>query len=116
MARCQWAYETGDAGTFALTFLIGVVTALPLLLFARAAQTVPLWGLGLMQYLGPSVQFFLGVMIFGEAVTPTRMTGFAVIWGGLMVFAYRTQLSESRSKGATAVECADDNALGLEPC
>ena len=110
------AYETGDGSTFALTFLIGVVTALPLLLFARAAQTVPLWALGLMQYVGPSLQFFLGVVVFGESVNPTQMAGFAVIWSGLIVFAHGSWPRESRLRPAAAQGCGCDDSFELEPC
>ena len=90
------AYETGDDPTFALTFLIGVVAAAPLLLFARAARTIPLWALGLMQYIGPTLQFVLGVAVYGEDTSVTRMIGFAVIWTGLAVFAHDSWPRDAR--------------------
>lgn len=93
-------YRTGDGSTFALTFLIGIITAAPLLLFAQAARTVPLWALGLLQYIGPSVQFLLGVVVFREPVDPMRMVGFGVIWIGLIVFSHATWPRQPRPSTA----------------
>ncbi len=76
----------GSAPVFA--GLIGLATAAPLLLFARAAQSIPLWAIGLMQYMAPSIQFAIGVFVFGETANPTRLVGFAIIWFGLAVFAF----------------------------
>ncbi len=78
--------------------LIGLATAAPLLLFARAAQSIPLWAIGLMQYMAPSIQFTIGVFVFGETANPTRLVGFAIIWIGLAVFAFENvQKVRSRS-------------------
>ena len=64
----------------------GAVTALPLLCFGAAATRVPLTTLGLLQYLAPTIQFLLGVALFGEPMSTGRWAGFAVIWVALAIF------------------------------
>jgi chloramphenicol-sensitive protein RarD len=64
----------------------GPITAIPLLLFAAAARQLPLSLLGLMQYLVPSMQLLLGVLLFHEAFGVARLIGFALIWGGLALY------------------------------
>jgi chloramphenicol-sensitive protein RarD len=65
----------------------GLVTALPLALFAYGARLIPLSTVGLVQYIGPSLQFLLGVVVFKEAFTLERAIGFAFIWTALVVYA-----------------------------
>lgn len=64
----------------------GLVTAVPLLLFAYAAQRVSLTTIGLLQYLNPTMQFLLGVLVYGEPFTRDRMIGFGMVWAGLAIF------------------------------
>lgn len=61
----------------------GAVTALPLVLYAVAARRMPLSTLGLMQYMAPTTQLLLGVLLYGEAFDGARLAGFALIWAGL---------------------------------
>ena len=65
----------------------GLVTALPLALFAYGARLIPLSTVGLVQYIGPTLQFLLGVWVFHEAFTLQRGIGFAFIWTALAVYA-----------------------------
>ena len=65
----------------------GVLTALPLLLFARSARIIPLTLLGILQYIAPTVQFLLGVFLYQEPFTLTLLVGFAIIWLALLIFA-----------------------------
>jgi chloramphenicol-sensitive protein RarD len=65
----------------------GVVTALPLLLFGRAARSIPLSLLGILQYIAPTVQFLLGIYLYQEAFTAARLVGFAIIWIALLIFS-----------------------------
>lgn len=74
------------AGHVALTVLCGPVTAIPLLLFAAAAQRLPLVTLGLLQYLTPAMQMTWGVVVGREPMPPARWLGFALIWVALTVF------------------------------
>ncbi|MCJ7537527.1 MAG: EamA family transporter RarD [Anaerolineales bacterium] len=64
----------------------GVVTALPLLLFGRAARSIPLSLLGILQYIAPTVQFLLGIYLYQEPFTLTLLVGFAIIWIALLIF------------------------------
>jgi chloramphenicol-sensitive protein RarD len=65
----------------------GPVTALPLLLFAAGARRIPLWQTGLLQYLAPTLQFLLGVFLYGESLGAERWLGFILVWSGLLLFA-----------------------------
>jgi chloramphenicol-sensitive protein RarD len=65
--------------------LAGVVTAVPLLLFAGAARRLPLTTIGLTQYLTPILQFLIGVLLLHEAMPPARLLGFILVWIALIV-------------------------------
>jgi chloramphenicol-sensitive protein RarD len=75
------------ASTRWLLGLSGPITAIPLLLFAAAARRLPLSLLGLMQYLVPSMQLLLGVLLYREPFGMARLIGFALIWGGLALYS-----------------------------
>lgn len=70
-----------------LLALSGPVTAIPLLLFARAARRIPLSLLGLLQYISPTMQLLTGVFIYDEPFDGPRLTGFMVIWSALAVYS-----------------------------
>jgi chloramphenicol-sensitive protein RarD len=63
-----------------------VVTAIPLLFFAGAANRLPLTGMGMLQYITPTLQLGFGVLIFHEPMPPARLAGFALVWVALTVF------------------------------
>ena len=65
----------------------GPLTAVPLLLFAFGARRVTLATLGLLQYLGPTIQFGLGVWVFHETLQPVRLVGFGLIWLALALYS-----------------------------
>lgn len=65
----------------------GVVTAIPLLLFAGAAARIPLSAMGLIQYLTPMLQFALGVWVNHESMPTARWVGFGLVWVALVVFS-----------------------------
>lgn len=97
LATLAWRgdLDAGDTtSTIALAF-VGIVTVVPLLLFAAAARRLPLWTVGFLQYVAPTLQFFLGAVVFDEPLDGRRLLGFAVIWAGLAVFTADT-LSGSR--------------------
>lgn len=71
----------------ALLVAAGVITAIPLLLFAYAARRLRLVTIGLLQYSSPSVQFIVAIAFAHEAVTRLEWLAFAMIWLGLIVFA-----------------------------
>ena len=70
-----------------LLVLSGPVTAIPLLMFARAARRIPLSLLGLLQYISPTMQLLTGVFIYDEPFDGPRLTGFVVIWSALAVYS-----------------------------
>jgi chloramphenicol-sensitive protein RarD len=65
----------------------GPITAIPLLMFAAGARRIPLAVLGMIQYVGPTLQFLLGVWLFKEAFTADRLVGFSLIWSALALYA-----------------------------
>ena len=85
-----------------LLALAGVVTAVPLLAFAGAANRVPLSTLGVLQYLAPTMQFLLGVLLFHEPLGLARLLGFCLVWLALVVFT-ADLLGERRRQTRRAV-------------
>jgi chloramphenicol-sensitive protein RarD len=73
-------------GHVVLLLLTGPVTAVPLLLFGAAARRIPLTTLGTLQYLAPTLQFLLGVVVYGEVMPTERWIGFGLVWVALLVF------------------------------
>lgn len=63
----------------------GIVTAAPLLFFAGSANRIPLSTLGLLQYLAPTIQFVIGVVVFREPMPAARWVGFGLVWLALSV-------------------------------
>ena len=76
-----------DAPTTALLIAAGAVTTVPLILFAVAAQRLPMATLGLLQYLAPTMQFLCGILLFGETLSRGQIVSFGLIWLGLILFA-----------------------------
>ena len=79
----------------------GVVTALPLLLFGLAARSIPLTQLGILQFIAPTVQFLLGIFLYQEPFTVTRLVGFTIIWLALLIFTLEG-MYERRKRIASA--------------
>jgi chloramphenicol-sensitive protein RarD len=90
----------GHAGamTSLLLALSGLVTAFPLLMFAYAARQVTLATVGILQYIAPTLQFLLGVFVYGEPFTQTRLVGFAVIWISLLIYSIEGIVRERRQR------------------
>ena len=66
---------------------LGPATTAPLLLFALAARRLPMTTLGLVQYLSPTIQFLLGIWLFHEPFSATRLVGFVLIWIALALYS-----------------------------
>jgi len=86
------------AGHVALLVATGPVTAVPLLLFGAAARRIPLTTLGTLQYLAPTLQFLLGVAVYGEEMPAERWIGFGLVWVALVIFT--VDLVHSRPRRA----------------
>ena len=80
------AFLRSGTATDALLAAGGIVTVVPLLLFATAVRRIPLSVIGILQYIAPTIQFLLGVYAFHEPFTRTQLTGFGLVWLGLVVF------------------------------
>ncbi len=81
------AFTHGSVALMLLLMAAGPVTAVPLLLFAYGARRIPLSVVGLLQYIGPSLQMMLGVWLFHEPFGGERLTGFVLIWLGLAIYS-----------------------------
>jgi chloramphenicol-sensitive protein RarD len=82
----------------------GLITVIPLLCFGGAATRIPLSTLGLMQYLTPSVQFLLGIVVFHEPMPAMRLVGFCLIWLSLAIFTFETLRHHRRQVRQRSVE------------
>ena len=100
-------FLTEGAAHTGLLAVSGVLTALPLLLFAGAARRVPLSTIGLLQYVTPVLQLLIGVLVFSEPLPPTRLAGFALVWLALAVLSVdglrRSAVSRAQARAALAV-------------
>jgi chloramphenicol-sensitive protein RarD len=97
---------TGVAGhtSWTITLLLiltGIITALPLLLFASAAKQINLSTLGILQYIAPTMQFLIGVIIYGEPFTRSRLIGFSIIWAALLIYSLEGIMERHRSAQIT---------------
>jgi chloramphenicol-sensitive protein RarD len=88
-----------DMGMHLLLLSAGVVTAVPLFLFAYGAQRIRLSTLGLLQYVSPSVQLLLGVVVYDEPFPVARAISFAWIWAGLALYSVDGLLQARRRGG-----------------
>ncbi|WP_313927811.1 EamA family transporter RarD [Pseudoxanthomonas sp.] len=107
LAYVLWA-EAGHGGGFVggygwkndlLLVFGGVVTAVPLIGFAYGVRRIPLSVVGLLQYIAPSIQFLIGVLVFQEPFGTGRAIGFAAIWTGLAIFASDGLRRAARTRG-----------------
>lgn len=91
-----WHHAAGPAGSafgtdvgLSLAIMLGgVLTAVPLLMFAVAARRLPYSTLGFVQFLAPSIVFLLGVFVFKEPLRPVQLICFAFIWSAAALFIY----------------------------
>lgn len=80
-------YELSNLPMLGLIMLAGPITAIPLFLFGKAAETVSMTTLGFIQYLSPTLQLIIGVLLFGEHFTPAHIVCFTSIWIGLTLYS-----------------------------
>ena len=94
------AFGRVDPLSHALLLGSGIVTAVPLVLFAYAARRIRLSTLGLLQYLAPSVQFTIGVAVYHEPFSRDRALSFAFIWAGLLLYTADNLWAQRRPRGS----------------
>ena len=90
-----------------LLIMLGPVTAIPLLAFGGASTRIPLSTLGVLQYITPIAQFFLGVFVFQEIMSTGRWIGFTLVWISLVIFTvdmYRHTRTRNRQLKETLLE------------
>jgi len=88
--------------TSLLLALTGVITTIPLLLFASGARRIPLTTLGLLQYVAPTLQFLIGVILYHEPFTQNRMIGFSIIWLALIIYSVESFVQYRKASVAAA--------------
>jgi chloramphenicol-sensitive protein RarD len=106
VAFLLWQHHTGagalgrvDLRLHLLVLASGVITAVPLLLFAYGAQRIRLSTLGLLQYVAPSVQFVIALAVYHEPFSRDRLLSFGFIWAGLALYTIDNVLAQRRSLG-----------------
>ena len=107
LALLLWQHRAGtgafgrvDALSHGLLVGSGIVTAVPLVLFAYAARRIRLSTLGLLQYLAPTVQFAIGVAVYHEPFSRDRALSFAFIWAGLLLYTADNLWAQRRPRGS----------------
>jgi len=80
------AFLQKGAGIDLLLIGAGVVTTIPLLMFASAARQIPLTVVGLLQYIAPTMQFLIGVFLYKEPFDRAHLIGFGIVWIALIIF------------------------------
>jgi chloramphenicol-sensitive protein RarD len=108
--RGAGAFGQAHPGISALLVLGGAVTAVPLALFAQGARALPLSTVGFLQYLSPSLQFLLAVLVFREPFTPAHAATFAFIWTALAILTWDLRRRLRYERPAT-----DDTSNGRPP-
>ena len=84
--QAQFPHATGRE--WFILSLCGIITSLPLLAFAEAAKGLSFSSLGIFQFVSPSLQFLLGVLVFHEPFSPLKWMAFGCIWIGLGIFIF----------------------------
>ncbi|MCS6772807.1 MAG: EamA family transporter RarD [Anaerolineae bacterium] len=108
----EGTFGRADWSLHALLLAAGPVTAVPLLLFAAGIRRVALTTLGVLQYLGPSIQFLLGVFAYGEPFNLHRLIGFCLIWVAMAIFAAEGLLRYRTVDAARAARAERQMASG----
>lgn len=94
------AFLGGTAADAILLVGAGVVTTFPLLLFGFAAHKIPLSTLGLLQYMAPTINFFIGIFLYHEDFPRERMIGFCIIWAALALYLIEGAIRKVRLRRA----------------
>ena len=101
-ATGQGSFGHAGATTSLLLAFTGVVTAVPLLLFAWAARNTTLATVGILQYIAPTFQFLLGLLVYHEPFSPARLLGFGGVWLALVIYTGEALMQERHRRAAAA--------------
>jgi chloramphenicol-sensitive protein RarD len=99
----QGTFGHTDWRTTLLLLMAGIVTAVPLLLFSAGARRVPMTLLGILQYVAPTIQFIIGIVLYHEPFSQTQLIGFSFIWVALILFTLESTFERRRLQLALRV-------------
>jgi chloramphenicol-sensitive protein RarD len=91
------AFLSLDPRTDILLMGSGIVTAVPLLLFAHGARRIQYSAVGFFQYIAPTGQLLIGVLLYGEPFTSTHAVSFGLVWAAIVIYSYSTFALHKRS-------------------
>jgi chloramphenicol-sensitive protein RarD len=122
LAYLLWLGQVGSgswdghgAGHRVALVALGVVTAVPLLLFGAAARRLPLSVVGMLQYVAPTLQFLIGLLVFGEEMPTARWWGFGLVWVALVVLTVDGVRAGRAGRLTRARALPPDHALPPSP-
>jgi chloramphenicol-sensitive protein RarD len=97
------AFLRTGAVTDLLLIGAGIITTFPLLMFASAAQKIPLSLIGILQFISPTLTFLTGVLIYGEQFSHVQMIGYGIVWSALIIFGFES-FSSWRARSVSTAE------------
>jgi len=92
------AFNPAELNVAMLLAGTGLVTVVPLLLFAAGVRRLPLSTIGIMQYLAPTITFVLAVFVYAEPFSLDHAVTFACIWSGLVLFSWSGWVKVRRAR------------------
>jgi chloramphenicol-sensitive protein RarD len=105
LAWLAWLSRQPDAQVFgnggwdvALLMAAGPITSVPLILFALSARRLKLSTIGMMQYIGPTLQFLIAVLVFREPFGWTHAAAFGFIWTALAIFTADSVMGDAKAR------------------
>lgn len=96
-----------------LLMATGVVTTVPLLMFAAAAKRIPLAQVGILQYIAPTLQFLVGWRLYHEPFTHAQFVGFGAVWIALLAYAAEGYFAHRARQQTAAAVAAEEEELPL---
>jgi chloramphenicol-sensitive protein RarD len=103
-ARGTGTFLSLDGRSQLLVAAAGPITTLPLVLFAAAVQRIPLSAIGILQFIAPTIQFLLGVLVYKEPFSHQQLIGFAFVWSAVIVFAVEGLLARTQQRAVTVLD------------
>jgi chloramphenicol-sensitive protein RarD len=102
----EGAFLHSGTGSDLLLMGAGIATIIPLLMFSSAAQRIPLSMVGILQYIAPTLQLLLGVLVYNEPFTQTQWVGFGMVWAALLIYSiegiqHRRSIRKNQNKVAS---------------
>ncbi len=105
------SFAHAGAGISLLLVLAGPVTVIPLIFFASGARRIPLSTVGILQYVSPTMQFLIGVLIYREPFDIHHLIGFSITWLALIIFTVEGLLNQRRERAAAGTGPIKESAI-----